>query len=62
MVRLAEALRYKAEGRGFDSRWGHYDSSLTKSLQPHFDPGVDSLPNRNEYHGYLMGVKTAGED
>jgi len=22
-VQLFEALRYKQEGRGFDSRWGH---------------------------------------
>jgi hypothetical protein len=23
------ALRYKPEGRGFDSRWSHWDFSLT---------------------------------
>ena len=23
MAQLVEALRYKPEGRGFDSRWGH---------------------------------------
>jgi hypothetical protein len=27
--RLVEALRYKLEGRGFDSRWCHWNSSLT---------------------------------
>ena len=26
---LVEALRYKPEGRGFDSRWCHWNSSLT---------------------------------
>jgi hypothetical protein len=26
---LVEALRYKPEGFGFDSSWGHWDFSLT---------------------------------
>ena len=26
---LVEALRYKPEGRGFDSRWGHWNFSVT---------------------------------
>jgi hypothetical protein len=26
---LFETLRYKLEGRGFDSRWGHWNFSLT---------------------------------
>jgi len=29
VAQLAEALRYKPEGSGFDSRWGNWDSSLT---------------------------------
>jgi hypothetical protein len=29
VVQLVEALRYKPKGRGFGSRWGHYDSLLT---------------------------------
>ena len=29
MAQLVEALRYKAEGRGFDSRWCHWNSSWT---------------------------------
>jgi hypothetical protein len=28
VARLAEALRYKPEGRGFDSRWCHWNFSL----------------------------------
>jgi len=28
-AQLVEALRYKSEGRGFDSRWFHWNSSLT---------------------------------
>jgi hypothetical protein len=29
VAQLVEALRYKAEGRGFDSRWCHWNFSLT---------------------------------
>ena len=29
MAQLFEALRYKPEGRGFDSRWCHWNFSLT---------------------------------
>jgi hypothetical protein len=29
VAQLVEALRYKLEGRGFDSRWGHLNSSVT---------------------------------
>jgi hypothetical protein len=29
VVQLVEALRYKPEGRGFDSRWYHWNFSLT---------------------------------
>ena len=29
MAQLVEALRYKSEGRGFDSRWYHWNFSLT---------------------------------
>jgi hypothetical protein len=29
LSQLVEALRYNPEGRGFDSRWGHWGSSLT---------------------------------
>ena len=29
VVQLVEALRYKLEGRGFDSRWCHWNFSLT---------------------------------
>jgi hypothetical protein len=29
MAQLVEALRYKPEGRRFDSRWCHWDFSLT---------------------------------
>jgi hypothetical protein len=29
VAQLVEALRYKPEGRAFNSRWGHSDFSLT---------------------------------
>jgi len=29
VAQLVEALRYKSEGRGFDSRWCHCNFSLT---------------------------------
>jgi len=57
---LIEALRYKPEGRGFDSRWCHWNFSLTFSFRPHYGPGVDSAFNRNEYRKYFLGVKAAG--
>jgi len=31
-----------------------------KSFQSHYDPGIDSVSNRNEYQKYSVGVKTAG--
>jgi hypothetical protein len=58
---VVETLRYKLEGRGFDSRWCHWIFSLTKSFLSHYDPGVDSASNRNEYQEYFtLGVKVAG--
>jgi hypothetical protein len=57
---LVEALRYKPEGCGFDFRSCHWIFSLTLSFRPHYDPGVDSASNRNEYQEYFLGVKAAG--
>ena len=31
-----------------------------KSLRSHYDPGVDSASNRNEYQEYFLGVNAAG--
>jgi len=33
---------------------------LTQSSRPHYDLGVDSDSNRNEYQEYFLGVKAAG--
>ena len=54
---LVEALSYKSEGRGFDSRWRHWNFSLTKSVRPPYGPGVDSASNTNEYREYFLGGK-----
>jgi len=54
---LVEALRYKAEGRGFDSRWCNWNFLLRKSVRLHYGPGVDSASNRNEYQEYFQGGK-----
>jgi hypothetical protein len=58
VAQLVETLRYKPEGRGFGSRWCHWDFSLT-SFRPHYGPGVDSASNRNEYQVYFLGVRKA---
>jgi len=60
VAQLVAALRYKQEGRGFDSRWGHWHFSFTQAFRPHYGPGVDSASNRNEHQGYLLVVKAAG--
>jgi len=49
------ALLYKPEGRGFDSRWCHWNFSLTQSFRLYYGPGVDSASNRNEYQDYFLG-------
>ena len=49
VAHLIEALRYKPAGRGFDSRWCHWNFSLTKSFRPYYGPGVASASKRNEY-------------
>jgi hypothetical protein len=60
VAQLVEALRYKPEGRGFDSPCCYWNFSLTYSFQSHYGPVVDSASNRNEYQGYFLGVKAAG--
>jgi len=48
VAELVEALRYKPEGRGFDSRWRCCG------------PGVDWASNGYDYQEYFLGVKAAG--
>ena len=57
VAQLIEALRYKPGGRGFDSRWCHWNFSLAQSFQSHYGHGVDSASNRNKYQEYFLGRK-----
>ena len=57
MAQLVEGLRYKPEGRGFNSRWCHWNFSF---FRPHYGPGVDSVSNGNEYQEYFLEVKATG--
>jgi hypothetical protein len=52
-----EALRYKHEGRGFGSRWCHWNFSLTYSFRPHYGSGVDPATMRSEYQEYVLEGK-----
>ena len=54
VAQLGEALRYKPEGREFDSRWCHWNFTLTRSFRTRYSPGVDSASNRNDYQEYLL--------
>jgi hypothetical protein len=55
---VVKAIRYKPAGRGFDSRWCHWNFSVT-SCRSHYGPGVELASNRNEYHVYFLGVRAA---
>jgi hypothetical protein len=57
---VVEAMRYKPVGRGIDSRWRHWNISLTYSFGPHYVPWVNSASNKDEYQEYFLGVKAAG--
>jgi hypothetical protein len=50
---LVEALRYKLEGRGIDSRWGNWICVYIIE----YGPGVYSASNRNKYQEYFLGDK-----
>ena len=52
---MVEALRYEPGGRGLDSRWCHWNFSLTKSFPLQYNPRVDLVSNRNGYQKYFLG-------
>jgi len=60
VAQLVEELPYKPEGRGFDSRWCHWNFLLISFFRPHYGPGVDSASNRDEYQEYFLEVKASG--
>ena len=45
VAQLVEALCYKPEGHGFDSRWCQRNFSLTYAFRSHYGPGADSASN-----------------
>jgi len=57
ILQFVEALRYKPKGRGFDSRWSHWEYLLTYSFRPHYGHGVGSASNRNKYQEYFLEEK-----
>jgi hypothetical protein len=57
---VVKALCYKPEGRGFDSRWCHWNFSETEFFRSHSGPGVDSAPSENKCQEHFLGVKAAG--
>jgi hypothetical protein len=59
-AQLVEALRCNSGGHGFNSRWCHWNFSLTQSFQPHCGRGVDSGSNGNEHQEHFLGVKATG--
>jgi hypothetical protein len=54
---VVKVLRYKSEGRWFDSRMCHWNFSLTQSFRSHYGPGGVSASNRNEYQEHFLGGK-----
>jgi hypothetical protein len=55
-LHLVEALRYKPEGRGFDSRW-RLKIFLNLTFRPHYDRVVDTASNRNEHQRFFLRRK-----
>jgi hypothetical protein len=51
------ALCYKPEGREFDSRWSHWDFSLTYSFRMHYGHGVKSASDKSDNLGYTSRGK-----
>jgi len=56
-VTYALANWLRQEGRGFDSRWGNWNSSLVQSFRPRYDLGVDSTSDRIECQEYFLKAK-----
>jgi len=52
-AQLVEKLRYKPEGRRFDSLRCYWHNSF----RLHYGPGVDSASNRNKHQEYFLGSK-----
>ena len=60
---VVKVLCYKSEGRWFDPSWCHWNFSFDiKSFRSHYDPGVDSTSNRNEYQEHFLGVRRKADN
>jgi hypothetical protein len=57
---VVKVLRYKSEGRWFDSRWCHWNFPLTLPFRSHYGPEFDSASNINENQEHFLEVKGAG--
>ena len=58
---MVKVLCYKLEGRLVRSQLVSLEFFIdTKSFLSHYDPGVDSASNINEYQEHFLGVKAAG--
>jgi len=58
---VVKVVCYKSEGRWFDPQLMSLEFFIDiKSFRLHYDPGVDSVSNRNEYQGHFLWVRAAG--
>jgi hypothetical protein len=60
VAQLVEALRYKLEGRGFDSRCGHWDFSLSNPFGRIMTLGSTQPLAVMSTRNVSWGVKAAG--
>ena len=61
MAQLSDPLRYKPEGRGFDSQWGHLKFSLTYNPSGRtMTPGSTELLTEMNTRNISWGIKAAG--
>ena len=60
MAQLVEALYFKPEGRGFDSRWYYCSFPLTSCFRLQYTPGADLASNTKDHQEFFLGVKVAG--
>jgi hypothetical protein len=56
VAQLVEALRYKPEGRGFDSRWCHWNNPFGRTMALGSTQPLTEMSTRN----ISWGVKAAG--
>jgi len=60
VAHLVEALRFKPECRGFDSRCGNCNISLIQFFRQNYDSGVDLASNVKECQKHFLGGDKSG--